>query len=468
MPNCRRQIIIFSVFFMFALGLVLPGALWGQTEKAGKEGSVKAAASQPVAEAKKELQPTKLDRAGEKISDGIDRFGQKAASQFGGWVNTEVFAGITWIKLLFCLLLLFAVAVTERLMQAVIRRHQRDPAVDMEKAPIRQLVFEALSRPLSLFIWVYGIYAVLAPLFVHFQQPDGTNFIHLAVQKVADVGAAIAIIWFTMRLVTIIDALLKKWAASTESTMDDILVQLVGKTLRVFILIIGGIIVLQNLTGVKIGPLLASLGIGGLAVALAARESIANFFGTLTILFDKPFQVGQRIVINDFDGIVESVGFRSTRMRTLTGHLLTIPNEKVVSSTVENIGMRPHIRWLTNIGITYDTPPEKVEKAVEVIREILADHEGMNADFPPRVFFNGFNDFSLNIMVITWYHPPNYWDYQGWLQKICLEIMRRFETEGLDFAFPTRTVHLANDDKRQLKVQMLDAFTTKVSDGTGG
>ena len=468
MPNCRRQIIIFSVFFMFALGLVLPGALWGQTEKAGKEGSVKADASQPVAEAKKDLQPTTLDRAGEKISDGIDHFGQKAASQFGGWVNTEVFAGITWIKLLFCLFLLFVVAVTERLTQAVIRRHQRDPTVDIENASMRELVFETLSRPLSLFIWVYGIYAVLAPLFVHFRQPDGTNFIHFTVQKVADVGAAVAIIWFTMRLVTIVDVHLKKWTVSTESTTDDLLVPLVGKTLRIFTLIIGGIIVLQNLTGVKIGPLLASLGIGGLAVALAARESIANFFGTLTILFDKPFQVGQRIVINDFDGIVESVGFRSTRIRTLTGHLLTIPNEKVVSSTVENIGMRPHIRWLTNIGITYDTPTEKVEKAVEIIREILADHEGMNADFPPRVFFNGFNDFSLNIMIVVWYHPPNYWDYQGWLQKVCLEIMRRFETEGIDFAFPTRTVHLANDDKRQLKIQMLDAFTTKVSDGTGG
>ena len=468
MPNCIRQIIIFSVFFMFALGLVLPGALWGQTEKAGKEGSVKADASQPVAEAKKDLQPTTLDRAGEKISDGIDHFGQKAASQFGGWVNTEVFAGITWIKLLFCPFLLFVVAVTERLTQAVIRRHQRDPTVDIENASMRELVFETLSRPLSLFIWVYGIYAVLAPLFVHFRQPDGTNFIHFTVQKVADVGAAVAIIWFTMRLVTIVDVHLKKWTVSTESTTDDLLVPLVGKTLRIFTLIIGGIIVLQNLTGVKIGPLLASLGIGGLAVALAARESIANFFGTLTILFDKPFQVGQRIVINDFDGIVESVGFRSTRIRTLTGHLLTIPNEKVVSSTVENIGMRPHIRWLTNIGITYDTPTEKVEKAVEIIREILADHEGMNADFPPRVFFNGFNDFSLNIMIVVWYHPPNYWDYQGWLQKVCLEIMRRFETEGIDFAFPTRTVHLANDDKRQLKIQMLDAFTTKVSDGTGG
>jgi len=238
----------------------------------------------------------------------------------------------------------------------------------------------------------------------------------------------------------------------------------VGKALRIFILIVGGIIVVQNLTGVKIGPLLASLGIGGLAVALAARESIANFFGTLTILFDKPFQVGQRILLNEHDGIVETVGMRSTRIRTLSGHLLTIPNEKVVSSTVENIGMRPHIRWLTNIGITYDTPPAKVAKAVAIIQDSLADHEGMHSDFPPRVFFNGFNDCSLNIMVVAWYHPPNYWDYQAWVQKICLEIMRQFETEGIDFAFPTRTLYLANDDKRQLKIQMLNALAGGIPD----
>jgi MscS family membrane protein len=191
-------------------------------------------------------------------------------------------------------------------------------------------------------------------------------------------------------------------------------------------------------------------------VALAAKDSIANFFGTLTILFDKPFQVGERIVIDSYDGVVEDVGFRSTRIRLLTGALVTIPNEKVVNSGLENIGKRPNIRWLTNIGITYDTPPEKIEKAVAIIREIIADHEGMHPDFPPRVYFNGFNDWSLNIMVLIWYHPPNYWDFQEWVQRTCLEITRRFAAEGIDFAFPTRTLHLANDAKRQLKVELLE------------
>ncbi len=152
--------------------------------------------------------------------------------------------------------------------------------------------------------------------------------------------------------------------------------------------------------------------------------------------------------------MVEKVGFRSTRIRLLTGHLVTIPNEKVVNSGLENIAKRPHIRWLANIGITYDTPPAKVKKAVQIIEDILKDHEGMDPNFPPRVYFNGFNDWSLNIMVIAWYHPPNYWDYQSWLQRTCLEFMQQFEAEGIDFAFPSRTLYLAGDKKRQLKFKI--------------
>jgi MscS family membrane protein len=317
-----------------------------------------------------------------------------------------------------------------------------------------------------MFIWVYGIYFVLTPLFTHFQRPDGSNIVHTIAQKGANFGTAVALVWFIFSLLSIVDFHLKNWAASTESTIDDVLAPLAGKTLRVFTIIIGSIIIIQNLTGVKIGPLLASLGIGGIAVALAAKDSIANFFGTLTILFDKPFQLGERVIIDKFDGVIEDVGFRSTRIRTLTGHLVTIPNEKIVNSGLENVAKRPHIRWLTNMTITYDTPPEKVERAVSIIQEILDNHEGIHPDFPPRVYFNGFNDWSLNIMVIAWYHPADYWLMQEWQQRTCLEILRRFKDEGIEFAFPSRTLYLANDDNRQLKLKMLKGETaTYISDG---
>ena len=397
----------------------------------------------------------KLDKAGEKIGTGIEKFGETASLHIGEWINAKAFAGITWLKLLVCLFLLFLVVIVERLLKAIIQKKKRSIPADEEKISWAQLFLEAIEKPLSLVIWIYGIYIALSPLLANFKAPDGTNLVHSVAQRIAGIGWILAIIWFTFRLVQIVDVKLQKWACSTESAIDDMLVPLVGKTLRIFIIIIGGMIILQNLTGLQLGPLIASLGIGGLAIALAAKESIANFFGTFTILFDKPFQVGERIVIDNCDGVVESVGFRSTRIRTLTGHLVTIPNEKVVNSTLENIGRRPHIRWLTNITITYDTPPNKVEKAVKIIEDILEEHEGINKDFPPRVYFNNFNACSLNIMVVVWYHPPNYWDCQAWIQKTCLEIMREFEKEEIEFAFPTQTVYLANDEKRQIKLQLL-------------
>ncbi len=404
-------------------------------------------------------EPTKVDVAGEKVGQQIDNFTQQASSRIGGWIDAKAFAGITWLKLILSLLLLFVVLIIERIVRLVLDRKRRKAEKEKEEKKIKYLFLETIANPLSMFIWIYGIYLVLTPLFVHFRKPDGTNLVLTIAQKAADLGGAVAIVWFIFKLVSIVDFHLKKWAASTDSTIDDVLAPLAGKTLRVFIVIIGGLLIIQNLTGVNIGPLLASLGIGGIAIALAAKDSIANFFGTLTILFDKPFQVGERILIENYDGVVEGVGFRSTRIRTLTGHLVTIPNEKIVNSGLENIGKRPHIRWLTNITITYDTPPDRVEKAVSIIKEILANHEGMHPDFPPRVYFNGFNDWSLNISVIAWYHPANYWDMQEWLQRTCLMVLRRFNDEGIDFAFPSRTLYLANDDNRQLKLKMLKGET---------
>ena len=398
-----------------------------------------------------------LDRAGKVIGRGIEDIGDSVAAKLGRWVTTEAFYGIRWFTLILCLVAVFGVILLERALLIIINaKIRRIPHQEGVISWLRMLL-QAAARPLSLFIWIYGIYVALTPLFPHFQNAAGANLVHAVAQRTADIAGTVAVVWFLFNLVQLLDVRLKRWATSTSSDIDEIIVPLVGKSLRVFILIVGGMVVIKNLTGIELGPLLASLGIGGLAVALAAKDSIANFFGTLTILFDKPFQVGERIVIDNYDGVVESVGFRSSRIRTLNGHLVTIPNEKLVNSTVENIGKRPHIRWLTNIGITYDTPTEKVEEAVHILETMLADHEGLHPDFPPRVFFNGFNDWSLNIMVLLWYHPANYWDFQVFIQRTCLEILGQFRAAGIDFAFPSQTVYAAGDDKRLLKMMLTGA-----------
>jgi len=273
--------------------------------------------------------------------------------------------------------------------------------------------------------------------------------------SVVNIIISIGIAYFVYKLVDIVEFYLSLWAADSETKLDDMVVPLVRKSLRITIVIIVSLFIVQNVSGQDITTLLAGLGVGGLAVALAAQDTIKNFFGSVMILLDKPFAAGDRVLIGGHDGPVEEVGFRSTKIRTLDGHLVTIPNEKVAGDIVQNIGARPYIRRLTNITITYDTPPEKVDRALEIIREILENHEGMDPEFPPRVFFNEFNSDSLNILMLYWYHPPDYWAYLAFSERVNLELLRRFNEEDIEFAFPTQTIYLANDDKRQLALRLL-------------
>ena len=220
--------------------------------------------------------------------------------------------------------------------------------------------------------------------------------------------------------------------------------------------------------GVALGPLLASLGIGGLAVALAVRPTLENVIGSFMIFIDKPFRVGQRVNVMGQNGTIESIGLRSTKIRLLTGTLTSIPNKKLVDVEVENIGRRNHIRRNFNVNITYDTPPEKIVRAIDIIKEILSvpDSEAGNQsadaphpntainydEYPPRVYFNDMLADSLNIVVFYWYHPGEYWGFLEHSNWVNLQIIEQFNKEGIDFAFPTQTLHLAGDEKRPLTV----------------
>lgn len=264
---------------------------------------------------------------------------------------------------------------------------------------------------------------------------------------------ATAVGLFIYKIVDILDFYLNKAAEKTENQIDDMLAPLVRKTLRVLIVIVLGMYIMEQVSGKSLTTLLAGLGIGGLAIALAAQDMLKNLFGTFMIVSDHPFKVNDRIIMGSIDGIIEEVGFRSTRIRTLNGHLVTVPNDKLINTEITNISKRPYIKKVSNITITYDTPPEKVKKAVEMIQDILNQYmDKYPQDMPPRVSFTDFNDWSLNILVIFWFAPPEYWNFLDFCQKINLEIMEAFAKEDIDFAFPSQTLYMANDDKRQLKI----------------
>jgi MscS family membrane protein len=179
--------------------------------------------------------------------------------------------------------------------------------------------------------------------------------------------------------------------------------------------------------------------VGGLALGLAAQDTVANLFGAVSIFLDKPFRIGDHIRVEIADGIVESIGLRSTRVRNPDGHLLAIPNKIMGNAIITNITRRRSIRTESNIGITYDATPEKIQRATTILEEVYRAH--------PRtgdliISFNKFADSALNIFVVHVWKGADPKEHFAGMQELNLEIKRRFDAEKIEFAFPTQTVHV--------------------------
>jgi len=216
---------------------------------------------------------------------------------------------------------------------------------------------------------------------------------------------------------------------------------IIRRTLKVFVIIVAFLVTAPHL-GLNITGLIASLSIGGLAVGLAAQDTLANMFGAVAVLMDKPFRVGDRIQLDSVDGVVESIGFRSTRVRNLDGHMVTIPNKTVGNATITNIALRPNIRTVIDFGITYDANAKTIERAVALLAEIYRQHPNTH---DVLVGFNKFGDSALNIQVIHWWNNTDYKSYLAGMQELNLAIKQRFDAEGIEFAFPTQTIYLKQD-----------------------
>jgi len=263
--------------------------------------------------------------------------------------------------------------------------------------------------------------------------------VQIAIDRLFLALVTIFVLYLLTRAVDLGVEVLKARAARTESTLDDQLVPLLGKSLKWFIWIIGGLLFLQNVLNYNISSLIAGLGIGGLAIGLAAQDTIANVFGAIMIFIDRPFKVGDAVNLEGFEGSVESIGLRSTRIRTWDGTLVTIPNRTVASTNINNLAARPMRRTNFTIGLVYDTSTEKLEQALAILRDILKNHPSTGQY---RAYFNRFGDFSLNILVQHWCKFMDYEAYLKAIEEINLEIKRRFEAAGLEFAFPTQTIEL--------------------------
>ena len=224
---------------------------------------------------------------------------------------------------------------------------------------------------------------------------------------------------------------------SIDAQLVRVMSRLLGFIFAMVLLLQGG----QHL-GIPLSSLLAGAGVAGMALALSAQDVLKNVFGSIMLIMDKPFRIGERIKVKHYDGVVEEIGLRSTRIRLLNGHQAIIPNEDMARSDIENIGRRPFIRRVTDIPLSIGISSAKAKKAVEIVQELLKDHEGFNPEFPPRVWLNDFERDHLELKMIYWYHPPEYWKFTEHADRVNRQILDAFEAAGIDIALPAFTARL--------------------------
>ncbi len=244
--------------------------------------------------------------------------------------------------------------------------------------------------------------------------------------------------WFISRAVsTFINVVLKEKVNDESSRMDEHALSLIKKVSSFVIWSIGVITALNN-AGVDVGALIAGLGIGGVAIALAAQDTAKNIFAGMMILFDRPFKIGELITIDGTTGYVEDMGIRSTKLRTYSGQLVVIPNYKTADSNLTNITREPSRRIELNVGLTYSTTPEQMRQAMDILRKLPSSVGGIEEKV--KVYFTSFGDFSLNITC--WYYIKKDSDLFETQSAVNLHVLDEFNAHGLDFAFPTQTLYV--------------------------
>ena len=354
-------------------------------------------------------------------------------SEFDEWSQekTLILSNGQWVGLLVAL---FLGLLARTLVQLVLQQMQRLSS----KFPnsFTHILEQKTEKPLGLMAAAGVWYAALNILKI---QGNSYNTLFFIIQLIFFVS----LIWAGYRLADAVGKYLHHFAKQTDNTFDDHLAPLVAKSLRFFVVLVGVLLALQSF-GVNVMSLLAGLGLGGLAFALAAKDTAANLFGSIMIFVDQPFKIGDWIIADGAEGTVKEIGFRSTRIKTFYDSEVSIPNSALANATIDNMGRRTYRRIKAMLGVTYDTSSEKIEQFVEGIKQIIADHPNTRKDYY-HVVFHSYGDFSLNIMLYCFLEVPDWSQELLQRQDIYLKIQKLAESLGVEFAFPTQTLHVASN-----------------------
>jgi len=303
------------------------------------------------------------------------------------------------------------------------------------------LIVHASKAPIGYLILLHGFYIAIVTL----QLPETIGIIDIGVnvKNAYILVLSFIMLYYLFKLIDVVGHFIYKVTEKTESKLDDQLAPLIVKSLRIFVITMGILFTLSNF-GCDIVSLLAGLGIGGLAFALAAQDTISNLFGSITIFSDKPFHMGDWIKIGDFEGTVEDVGFRSTRIRRFDQAQVTVPNSQFIKNGVVNYSAMKKRRIKFNLGVTYATTAAQMTEVVDGIKQIIKEDYKFDHNYY-MVHFTDFGDYALNIFVYCFTKTTVWDEYLTVREEFHLSIMKMLEEMGVEIAFPSQTVYIEKE-----------------------
>jgi len=308
---------------------------------------------------------------------------------------------------------------------------------DRDSLDIYALISRLAQRIQLPLITVFAVYFGLQSL----KLPEGLS------PWLSSIAMAALIMQLTLWATSLVDHYLKRsqrrYAGIEKNAGRITTLRTAGVVMKVVLAAIAAVLILDNIPGVQITALVASLGITGIAVALAVQNILSDLFGSLSIVLDKPFLIGDFIIVDDYMGSVENIGLKTTRIRSLSGEQLVFSNNDLLKSRIRNYKRMDERRVVFSFGVTYETPLEKLREIPATVRRIIEPLEAVRFD---RAHFQEYGDFSLNFEVVYYVLDSDYNRYMDIQQSINLTLYAAFEEKQIDFAYPTRTLYINNGD----------------------
>ena len=317
-----------------------------------------------------------------------------------------------------------------------------------KKRYLRNELFLVLAEPLLLLTGVIAFFAFVFPVLRSLPE------LYVFDLRIFLTLVTLIIAWSGLELISVFSRRMYIYAQRKDNNLDALMVDIFRKILKISLLSVIVVFICQSIFNLNITTLLAGAGVVGLAVAFASRETLSNFFGTLVIIWDNPFRCGDRVQIAGVDGLVTFIGMRSTRILTYNESEYTIPNSTIASANIENISNSGVIRLAFTVGLTYDTPPEKIVKAMSLLHNITDNFHGADQpEYIPRIFFDNLGNSAMNIKVIMWLKTASFIVEETWRTEINLAIIKTFNDENLIMAYNTVTNFVYGDPAHPIIVK---------------